>query len=167
MLNKKTSTPSGLPCGCPDTVFYHQFERVGCETRYSEFKRGGIVNHREDFRTTIANYVCGFLNSEGGTIFFGVGDDGIARGITINKKLEKALRLDIDVAIATIKPRVDKSEYTVNFARIMQIDGSFFPDLKVLEVCVKPRKPEVVRYSHNGLAYIKRDGSLQKVKIAQ
>ncbi|BFZ07974.1 hypothetical protein BsWGS_11013 [Bradybaena similaris] len=167
MLHKKTSTPSGLPCDCPNTVFYRRLQRVGSETRYSEFKKGGVIYNQNSFTITIAKYVCGFLNSEGGTIFFGVSDDGIVRGLTIDTELEKTLRLDIDFAIESIKPGVDKCEYTINFARVMEEDGAFSPDLKVLEVCVKPRQPEGVRYSHNGIAYVRRDGSLQKVKMTQ
>ncbi|CAG5119329.1 unnamed protein product [Candidula unifasciata] len=165
MLNKKTSTPAGLPCDCPDTVFYRRFQQVGTETRYSEFKRGGVIYNQQAFRTLIAKYVCGFANAEGGTLFFGVSDDGIVRGVAIDKVLEKTIRLDIDFAVGLIKPLVEKCEYTVNFARVEEEEGEFSRNLKVLEVCVKPRKPGALRYSYNGVGYIKRDGSLQKIKI--
>lgn len=117
-----------------------------------------------EFIFTVAKYMCGFLNSEGGTIYFGVRDDGAVLGISVDPCLEEDIRNDIFYAARfVIKPCVHPSEYSVNFARIMKPDGEFSEDLKVLEVCVKPRNPSSIgRYSCGRYAFIKRDGSLQR-----
>ena len=164
-LHAKTSTPSMLPCGCPETVFYHMHQHIGAETRHAEFKRGGIWRDQRMFRLMVGKYVCGFLNSEGGTIFFGVTDDGRVRGIQMDAQLEDDLRSDVDFAVENmLDPRVDPSEYSVNFARVMEDNGQLSGDLRVMEVCVKPRRPSRdIRYSCANVVYLRRDGSLQAI----
>lgn len=161
MISAKTSTPLLNPCDCPETIFYHQFQHIGTETRYAEFKKGGVISDQGAFKAIIARYTCGFLNSEGGTLYFGVSDEGIVLGITVDKALEETLRMDIDFAIRLIEPSVEKYEYSINFARVMMPTEEISPDLKVLEVCVKPHQPPINRYSFNDVVYLRRDGSLQ------
>jgi hypothetical protein len=163
-VSAQTSTPIMTPCGCPDTVFYNQFQHIGTETRYAEFKKGGVIQEEGAFRNTVARYACGFLNSEGGTLYLGVNDNGIVLGIKANASLEETLRQDIDFAIGLIEPDVEKAAYSVNFARIMETNGDFAPDLKVLEICVKPKVAPINRHSYNGVVYIRRDGSLQALQ---
>ncbi|RUS81186.1 hypothetical protein EGW08_011051 [Elysia chlorotica] len=162
-LHAKTSTPAVPPCGCPETIFYHLQQHVGAETRHAEFKRGGIVREQGLFRSVVGKYVCGFLNSEGGTIYFGISDDGKVLGIKVDACTEETLRGDVDFAVRSlIEPTVDPSEYSVNFARIMRPDGELSEDLRVLEVCVKPRRPpKRGRFTCDNVVYIRRDGSLQ------
>ena len=162
-LHAKTSTPAVPPCGCPETIFYHLQQHIGTETRHAEFKRGGIVREQGLFRSMVGKYVCGFLNSEGGTLYFGVSDDGKVLGIKVDSALEETLREDVDFAVRSlIEPEVDPSEYSVNFARIMKPDGELSEDLRVMEVCVKPRTPpKRDRFSCDNVVYIRRDGSLQ------
>ncbi|GFR95762.1 schlafen-like protein 1 [Elysia marginata] len=165
-LHVKTSTPTVTACGCPETVFYHYQQHIGTETRHAEFKRGGAVFEQTEFRWMIGKYMCGFLNSEGGTIYFGVSDDGKVLGINVDATLEDVVRQDVNFAAQSlIEPRVASSEYSVNFAGVMKPNGQLEQGLKVLEVCVKPRRPpKHGRYSCGDCVYIKRDGSLQCVE---
>lgn len=34
----------------------------------------------------VVKYICGFLNSTGGKLYIGVTDDGVVRGISLNRK---------------------------------------------------------------------------------
>ena len=34
----------------------------------------------------VVNYICAFLNSTGGKLYIGVTDEGIVRGISLNRK---------------------------------------------------------------------------------
>lgn len=161
MLSAKTSTPFSYPCDCPETVFYHRLQDIGTESRYREFKKGGVIYDQWAFKETIGKYVCGFLNSEGGTLFFGVSDAGVVLGITLDQEMEDELRWDIQFAVRCIEPDVTASEYSVNFARVMRHSGELSADLKVLEICVRPRCSPAVLYSYKGSVYLRRDGSLQ------
>ena len=165
-LDVETSTPSMLPCGCPETVFYHLDQYIGVETRHTEFKRGGVWKNPRKFCEMVGKYVCGFLNSEGGTIFFGVTDDGRVRGIQMDAQREHELRSDVDFAVESmLEPRVDPSEYSVNFARVMEDNGQLSRELRVMEVCVKPRRPSRdIRYKCANVVYLKRDGGVQTIQ---
>jgi len=40
-------------------------------------------------------YINAFLNTEGGTIYFGVRDDGVVLGAPLNRKARDSLRLNV------------------------------------------------------------------------
>ncbi|GFO41382.1 schlafen-like protein 1 [Plakobranchus ocellatus] len=164
-LHAKTSTPKVETCGCPEAVFYHLHQLIGAETRHAEFKRGGIVREQCLFRSVVGKYMCGFLNSEGGTLYFGVNDDGKVLGIRMDEAMKETLKDDVDFAVCSLlAPSVNPSEYLVNFARVMEPSGQLSNDLMVMEVCVKPRLPRRRhRFSCDGVVYLRRDGSLQAV----
>lgn len=162
-VDVKTSTPHMTPCFCPETVFYHKRQYIGSEDRHVEFKRGGNVSDLKTFRSLVGKYICAFLNTEGGTIYFGVTDDGKVLGIVANQKTEDNIRLAIDTAVTMIQPVPEPSTYTVNFAKVMEDDGKIADDVKVLEVCVKPRNPPRVKFAFSDIVYVRRDGSLRTV----
>ncbi|KAK0056924.1 schlafen-like protein 1 [Biomphalaria pfeifferi] len=162
-VSVKTSTAEVKPCGCPETIFYHHLQNIGTETRHAEFKKGGVINERYSFRDMVGKYMCGFLNSEGGTIFFGVNDSGVVLGLDLDPQYEAALKRDITCSARMIEPHVSTSEYSVNFARVMERTGDMSLYLKVLEICVKPRDPPERLYSYKDIIYMRRDGSLQNL----
>jgi hypothetical protein len=55
-----------------------------------EFKAGRDEKLR---RTNMAKYLCAFLNSGGGTIYFGVSDDGVVTGVPMNSRQRDETRL--------------------------------------------------------------------------
>ena len=57
-------------------LFYKEGEIVGAETRFLEFKQGRGSYMDRQLRDHVAKYICGFLNSEGGTLLIGVRDSG-------------------------------------------------------------------------------------------
>jgi predicted HTH transcriptional regulator len=59
----------------PGTARYVRGQRIGNENRTLEFKlaQSNLENHLRD---TVGKYVSAFLNSDGGTLMFGVDDRG-------------------------------------------------------------------------------------------
>ena len=46
-------------------------------------------------------YINAFLNTEGGTIYFGVRDDGVVLGAPLNRKARDSLRLNVDGIVSS------------------------------------------------------------------
>jgi len=63
---------------CPwnSVKFYTLGQRIGNETRQMEFK-GGQGHIESNLTEVVCKYMSGFLNSNGGTLIFGVNDAGI------------------------------------------------------------------------------------------
>jgi hypothetical protein len=59
------------------------------------------------------------LNTDGGTIYFGVEDDGYIAGIHIGRKERDLLRLRIDAAISAYRPQVDPDIVKVDFVPVL------------------------------------------------
>jgi predicted HTH transcriptional regulator len=48
----------------------------------------------------VQHYVNAFLNSDGGTLYFGIDDDGRVLGVPLNRKQRDHLRLRIDTIVS-------------------------------------------------------------------
>ncbi|KAL8560958.1 hypothetical protein ACOMHN_022077 [Nucella lapillus] len=151
-----TSTP-GAGAGLVSN-FYRLGQTIGRETRHSEFKQVGKTRLGE----SVGKYVCGFLNSgEGGTLYFGVNDDGLVIGISCPQAKEDSYRKIINKALKSINPPVFTDVYTVRFIPIMKADGYISEKLQVLEVEVKEARISTQLYLFRDNAFLRLDGSLQ------
>ncbi|XP_030073793.1 schlafen-like protein 1 [Microcaecilia unicolor] len=136
---------------------------MGIETRNVEFKRGGGEYLSLTFKHHIRKYTCAFLNSEGGSLFVGVDDNGIITGVQCTPKDEDHVRLLVDSVVKGFKPPVFPEAYSLIFLPVIKAgyDSMF---LKVIQLTVHPRKQtrEPVLYdTDRGEVYIRRDGSIQ------
>ncbi|XP_046564236.1 uncharacterized protein LOC124273068 [Haliotis rubra] len=157
---------SGLGPNAPKR-FYHYRETLGNETRTAEFKQGGFVASEHILQETIGKYVCGFLNTNGGTLFIGVDNDGYVVGVVCNQQDEDKHRLSIDHAIKSISPTLLPNLYTVDFVPVLDKANSFSSNLKVLEVKVKDPDDHGELYLYHGEAFLRRDGSIQMLKARE
>lgn len=112
----------------------------------------------------IGKFICAFLNSGGGSIYYGVKKNGEVHGISLTQRYEDAIRLDIDSQIKLIKPDVPTSAYNINFAKVMDATGHIMPDLRVLEVKVRPPLQIEQKYSFKNISYIWKNKQVQEHK---
>lgn len=61
---------------------------------------------KEEWTESAKKNICAFANSYGGTIYFGVRDDGVAIGIPDNK-VDRLIRIVADVARYGVVPSAD------------------------------------------------------------
>ena len=66
----------------------------------------------------IVNYISGFLNSYGGTIYFGIADDGTIRGTNLSRKDIDEFLLSLDYRLRKFRPRVFPDQVNVTFHEI-------------------------------------------------
>ncbi|XP_067863138.1 schlafen-like protein 1 [Heptranchias perlo] len=136
---------------------------MGSETRNVEFKRGGGEYLNMALKNHVRKYVCAFLNSEGGSLFVGVNDDGTVCGVECNHKDEDRVRLLIDSILKGFKPPLFPNSYSITFLPVIK-DGDTGMFLKVVRLTVHPPKKDgdVLLYeTDQGEVYIRRDGSVQ------
>jgi predicted HTH transcriptional regulator len=65
--------------------------------------------------TTPQKYICAFLNTEGGTLYIGVLDDGTIVGVWFTRKMRDKLRLRVDALISNFRPAVDPHLWSLDF----------------------------------------------------
>ncbi|XP_072465875.1 schlafen-like protein 1 isoform X2 [Notamacropus eugenii] len=170
----RTHDPS-LPCAArSDSAIVHQEivgqERLfhgaflGNETRNMEFKLGGGEYLNLALKHHVRRYVCAFLNSEGGSLFVGVEDSGLVRGIHCGHHDEDRVRLLVDSILQGFKPQVFPDAYTLTFIPVIKAGGSNKNLLKVIRLTVHRPKAcsEPLLYETDlGEVFLRRDGSIQ------
>ena len=60
-----------------------------------------------------------FLNTDGGTMFFGVDDDGVVVGLPFTRKEKDLLRLRVDAVIDKMRPQVDPDLWSLHFVEVV------------------------------------------------
>jgi hypothetical protein len=135
------------------------------EDRYNEFKecRG------RSFDVTYAcnllsSYVSAFLNTEGGTIFYGISDSGFVSGVRMMRRTRDLFTQSFDGILNKFRPAIGPDLYSVLFNQVHGKDGLVMNELYVIEVRVKQGDKKKIYYTHKEEAYIKRDSSVNILK---
>src|SRR5438128_590135 len=107
--------PSIVPRRLPRLVKGHRV--VLEETREIEFKAmpQNSKNPVSEVVSKVERYVVAFLNAEGGSIFWGIDDNGIANGVGLDYRLRNDLRTEVSNKLAHIQP---SSAWTPGAARV-------------------------------------------------
>ena len=83
------------------------------ESQYVEFKRLKGLHLQ-----MIVNYVGGFLNSFGGSLYIGISDDGKVKGISLNRDDIDQFQVDLDITLRKFIPTVFPDQIRVEFHEI-------------------------------------------------
>lgn len=54
----------------------------------------------------VASYICAFLNSYGGELYFGINDNGIVKGIQLSRKDIDDFQVNLDICLRNFNPTV-------------------------------------------------------------
>ncbi|XP_040311803.1 schlafen-like protein 1 [Herpailurus yagouaroundi] len=136
---------------------------LGSETRSVEFKRGGGEYLSLAFKHHLRRYACAFLKGEGGSLFVGVEDSGLVRGVPCSHRDEDRVRLLVDSILQGFQPQVFPDAYTLSFIPVVSTIASPTP-LKVIRLRVRaPRaqaEPQLYE-TDQGEVFLRRDRSIQ------
>uniref|UniRef100_A0A2C9L004 Schlafen AlbA-2 domain-containing protein n=1 Tax=Biomphalaria glabrata TaxID=6526 RepID=A0A2C9L004_BIOGL len=147
--------------------FYLLFQTLSTDIKNVYTDNGDILTRSpRNFRIMVGKYVCAFLNSGGGAIFFGVNQERKIRGLLLDNRMEDYVRLDIDSQIKLIKPLVPTSAYKVNIVNIMDDTGHLIPDLRVLEVEVLPLNPPEMKYMFKTSVFVWERNAIKEIDPA-
>eukprot|EP01083_Nonionella_stella_P279273 950091_1 len=128
------------------------------ESRTVEFKQ---VCPSYIFRNS-AKYVNAFLNSEGGSIYFGIDDDGIIEGISLNRNQRDKIRCNLDHAFSRPPTPVDTSLYKMQFHNVYPENGTSNPYLDHCVFVIKVKKGNGLYTTHDHKMWTRMDGSVRE-----
>eukprot|EP00667_Euglena_gracilis_P005569 EG_transcript_5605 len=102
------------------------------ENDVQEFKDYNLRSTQgwEMMKAAVRRTLNSFLNRSGGRIFFGITDNGLVKGLPLDKKQRDALRLEWDGIINNMWPQVGIREvdYTVRFIEVRSPTGDQLKD---------------------------------------
>jgi hypothetical protein len=129
-----------------------------------------IEDHHHEFKNlklnieTVAKYICGFLNSKGGILYFGINDSGAIKGIEMTDKFIQNFIKKMKNTLSNFDPPV-----------VMDVDVSieFVPVAKkntkqtnqyIVEVKIAKETNNELYFTHNKEFFIKRSASLNQLR---
>ena len=110
-------------------------------------------------------YVVSFLNGNGGSLFFGINNSGIAKGLNLSYEERDSFALDINNIINDrVTPRISPSYYTIKWHSVKKRDKNSVDNLHILEIEIKrPFDPLAIYFENGETLYIKTSTGRQKI----
>lgn len=106
---------------------------------------------RNIIKNEVGEYIVGYLNGEGGRVFFGVKDNRIVEGIQLFSHEQDDIRCLLNNKIRGIKPTISPDHIKVEFHPVYDEESDEkIPNWYVLEVMVNRRYDEAAIYLEDG-----------------
>mmetsp|Transcript_34638 Transcript_34638/g.67405 ORF Transcript_34638/g.67405 Transcript_34638/m.67405 type:complete len:448 (-) Transcript_34638:271-1614(-) len=141
------------------------------EDRQTEFKSLVSSNSPERQIGAMCNkYLCAFLNSSGGDIFFGVEDCGTVAGLLMSQWQRDTARKDVDYHLSRFTPPVEPERYRLAFIKVYQRRTD--QELKEITDCfvvrvsaIKPEGKNSCNWYRNSKddSWIRREAGVQRM----
>ncbi len=147
------------------------------EDEMHEFKQF-TINEKSEVSEKIRNlskYLCAFLNSNSGVIYLGVNDDGLVKGIKLNKENYIAAECELNNMINSFEQHViDENLVMFQFCNVhKQNDNSVIDGLYVIEILVKEGLADYIyttpfkdTKTNDYQCFIKLNGTTKKIEGA-
>lgn len=119
---------------------------------------------------TITNYICGFLNSYGGKLYFGINNDGLVKGIQLSRQDIDQFQIDLDISLRRFQPEIFPDQIVLKFHEVCSDSTKkyIYPNKYVVEIEIKPPLDSCDVYiNSNWECYIKRSGSLNNLNVPE
>lgn len=134
------------------------------ENIHTEFKHFALLN-----LSTVTSYVCAYLNSYGGKMFFGINDSGFVKGIQLTRKHIDDFQVELDIALRNFTPRVMTDQVKLDFHEIA-VDSALthtILDRYIVEISVFCHSYNKFYTTQDGLFLIKRNGSINHLSSSE
>lgn len=129
------------------------------EDLHTEFKEIKEKNPLNSIQRHVDEYILAFLNSEGGSIFWGICDNGIVKGLSLSLELKDKIRKTINSKINTIEPPIDPTQIGVFFHPVSNIKEGF-----VLEVSIPKSNSRKLYFNTSGDTWVRLNGCKKKLQ---
>ena len=151
-----------------DKYRYHIGETVEIEeTILHEFKGLRHVPPSDVIRAICdwtREYANAFLNGEGGTLYFGIEDDGVVTGVGLGRKERDDVQRRLGQIIKEFYPAVDPSLWRLEFAPIHGTNDAQVNDLFVIELRIsKGREDLYWPVAAGSVPYVKLPGGINRM----
>lgn len=144
--------------------FIYNKEIEAFESIHDEFKNFSKL----DLRTCL-NYICGFLNSYGGTLYFGINDDGIVKGMVLSRKDIDEFQIGLDISLRNFTPKVFPDQIAINYHEICYDDEAKLVIMNryVIQIDILCKKHDEFYLTHEHQFFIKKHGSLNNLSLEE
>ncbi|MDH0701304.1 ATP-binding protein [Pseudomonas toyotomiensis] len=126
-----------------------------------EFKEVKGGNPVKSIQNLVDEYILAFFNSQGGSVFWGVNDDGIVTSLKLTSKMKDDIRKAVSGKINVIEPPIDPTQIGVFFHKVLNADDGY-----VLEVNVPQSQSEWLYFNSSGETWVRLNGSKKKLQGA-
>ncbi|WGG50480.1 ATP-binding protein [Rugamonas sp. DEMB1] len=124
-----------------------------------EFKEVKGENPVKSIQSLVDEYVLAFFNSQGGSVFWGINDDGIVASLKLTSKMKDDIRKAINTKINVIEPPIDPTQIGVFFHEVPNTDNGY-----VLEVSVPRSRSERLYFNSSGETWVRLNGCKKKLQ---
>lgn len=141
---------------------YNFYEGEHCsldEDLTHEFKEVKGNNPAKSIQSLVDEYILAFLNSSGGSIFWGISDDGIIKSLRLNLIQKDKIRKVVNSKINTIEPSLDPTQIGVNFHGVSNVENGY-----VLEVNIPKSNSLGLFFNSSGNTWVRVNGCKQKLQ---
>lgn len=136
------------------------FMEEDLQHEFKEIKGGNPVNH---INSNVGEYINSFLNSNGGTIFYGISDDMVVKGVYIDRKQKDEIRICINNAVNSMEPKIAPDSISIDFKEVYSKAKVKINDTYVIEVHVDKPWDEKEIYTYKNEIYVRVDGAKNKL----
>ncbi len=124
-----------------------------------EFKEIKGNNPAKSIQNLVDEYVIAFLNSSGGSIFWGITDQALIKSVILNNDQKDNIRKSINSKISTIEPAIDPTQIKIYFHDVQGSDNSY-----VIEVNVPKSNSIGLYFNTSGNTWVRINGCKQKLQ---
>ncbi|EGQ8508701.1 ATP-binding protein [Vibrio parahaemolyticus] len=124
-----------------------------------EFKEVKGSNPAKSIQNLVDEYVVAFLNGSGGSIFWGICDDGKVKSLHLSTAQKDEINKVVNAKIGTIQPAIDPTKITVRFHSVINTENGY-----VFEVNVPKSNTIGLFFNSSGDTWVRVNGCKQKLK---
>lgn len=124
-----------------------------------EFKEVKGGNPVKSIQSLVDEYILAFYNSQGGSVFWGINDDGIVTSLKLTPKMKDDIRKSVSDKINVIDPPIDPTQIGVFFHEVLNTDNGY-----VLEVNIPRSQSELLYFNSSGETWVRLNGSKKKLQ---
>lgn len=130
------------------------------EDMHNEFKSVASTNPVRSICDTFTKYALGYLNAEGGRMFFGVRDrDAVVEGVELSAKDRDRIRIGLQNKINDFQPKVDPTLFKIEFVTVDGIDEERY----VVLITVPSSSSSKIYFSSSGKCWVRVNGVTQLI----
>lgn len=141
---------------------YSFFEGELCfleEDLTHEFKEVKGNNPAKSIQNLVDEYILAFMNSSGGSVFWGVCDNGIVKSLILDANQKDDIRKVINSKVNTIEPSIDPTQIGVHFHKVFNVENGY-----VLEVNIPKSNAVGLFFNSSGNTWVRVNGCKQKLQ---
>lgn len=128
---------------------------------FKEIKGNNPIDH---IRSNVGEYITSFLNSDGGTIYYGISDNKEIKGVKLDYKPKDQVRRSVIDAVVGISPSISPDNISLEFVDVYNEKIEKIPDMYVVEVNVSNQLDKKDIFLYKNEIHLRTNGVKKKLQ---